>query len=202
MTIKDKLYNYEVTPPVGVWDDIVLDLDKTSAEIIQLNKKKNTVFYYSLAAASVAIILFALIFFSSSETDKKEIVTSPVEKLNNDKIVITVPVEENKTVKDKSPQVLVKTRPDKKAVKEKVHTPQIAKNEEEEQKDYITMAGPEGQSIKVSTKAASLMDSADEKPVWNKKVKQWKEMMKANTLAPTPGNFLDIIELTKSLRDK
>ena len=29
-----------------------------------------------------------------------------------------------------------------------------------------------------------------------------KEMMKGNTLAPTPGNFLDIMELTRSLKDK
>ncbi|MEJ7673249.1 MAG: hypothetical protein WKF59_11165 [Chitinophagaceae bacterium] len=28
------------------------------------------------------------------------------------------------------------------------------------------------------------------------------EIMKVNTLAPTPGNFLDIVELTKTLKDK
>ena len=39
-------------------------------------------------------------------------------------------------------------------------------------------------------------------PLRNKKINEWKEIMKANTLAPTPGNFLDIIELTKSLKDK
>ena len=37
--------------------------------------------------------------------------------------------------------------------------------------------------------------------MWNKKINEWKEIMKTNTLAPTPGNFLDIVELTKSLRD-
>ncbi len=50
------------------------------------------------------------------------------------------------------------------------------------------------------------MDSSDQKkstkPTWNKKINEWREIMKGNTLAPTPGNFLDIIELTKSLKDQ
>ena len=50
------------------------------------------------------------------------------------------------------------------------------------------------------------MDSSNEsspsKPIWNKKISDWKEIMKANTLSPTPGNFLDIIELTKTVKDK
>jgi hypothetical protein len=70
---------------------------------------------------------------------------------------------------------------------------------------YITIDGPQGQPVKVSSKMATLIDSSETrvsaKPVWHKKINEWREIMKANTLAPTPGNFLDIVELTKSLRD-
>ena len=204
MTVKDKLYNYEVTPPAGVWEDIVLNLDDSAAEIIPLYKKRNRIFYYSLAAASIAIIIFAVIFFIKPVADNKEIAKTQFDTVTNEKVIITVPVKENKTDekdKVKVPQTLVKTYPDKKPAKDKIQTHVVTENTDEK-KDYITMAGPDGQSIKVSTKAATLINSIEEKPVWNKKVTQWKEMMKANTLAPTPGNFLDIIELTKSLRDK
>ena len=53
---------------------------------------------------------------------------------------------------------------------------------------------------------ATLIDSTETKiatkPLWNKKINEGREIMKVNTLAPTPGNFLDIIELTKTLKDK
>ena len=58
---------------------------------------------------------------------------------------------------------------------------------------YITIEGPQGQPVKVSSKMATLIDSSEtkvsSKPVWNKKINEWREIMKSNTLAPTPGNF-------------
>jgi hypothetical protein len=70
-------------------------------------------------------------------------------------------------------------------------------------KKYITVAGPQGQPVKISPKAAELIVSSDDqnppKPVWSAKVQRWKDIMKANTLTATTADFLDIVELTHAL---
>ena len=50
--VKNRLYNYETTPPEGVWQSIANELDRDEARVIPLKKKKNYTFYY-IAAASV-----------------------------------------------------------------------------------------------------------------------------------------------------
>lgn len=221
--VKDKMYNYETTPPAGVWEAIVSQLESNEAKVIPLTMKSSKRFYY-LAAASVAIIIFCFIFFAqhSGKSQKEGFVLSPDTKninrgadtattTKNDKPVISVPAEEKITERKKSnEQVIVKNAPLKGKLNDK------AKNENPETSDgkslannndsrYITIEGIEGKPVKVSTKMASLIDSSDEKmppkPSWNKKINEWREIMKGNTLAPTPGNFLDIIELTKTLKD-
>ena len=71
-------------------------------------------------------------------------------------------------------------------------------------KKYITISGPQGQPVKISSKAASLIVSSDDQnppnPVWSDKVNKWKDIMKANTLSPATANFLDIVELTHALK--
>ena len=203
--VKDKIYNYEVAPPPGVWDAIAKDLNGNEARIIPFAKKSNKLLYFSLAAASVAIIAFIFIFFNPSSAPQ-QIVSTPTDTSSskNEQVLMTVPLEENKIIKkEKKEDIVVKKIPGKKNTLEKKITEEKTEDAANEQEtSYITMAGPEGQTIKISAKAATLIDSSNEKPVWNKKVKEWKEIMKANTLAPTPGNFMDIIELTKSLKKK
>ena len=62
--------------------------------------------------------------------------------------------------------------------------------------------GPEGQPVKISTKAATLIVSADDeyppKPVWNKKIEKWKQIMLSSTLSPTSTNLLEIVQVPSS----
>ncbi len=208
---RDKIYNYEVTPPAGAWEAIANELDNSETKVIPINKRNNKILYLSLAAASVAIIIFSVIFFSPFPFDRntnKNTLTniindSPQNK--NEAVLMTVPVEEKKIVEDKKEPLLANNDNGKKnngVGKNRVEKINTQPEDDYIKSTYITVAGPEGNSIKLSEKAATLLDTSEAKPVWNKKVKQWKEMMKGNTLAPTPGNFLDIMELTRSLKDK
>ncbi|MDQ6757731.1 MAG: hypothetical protein M3004_12440 [Bacteroidota bacterium] len=229
--VKHKMYNYEVTPPQGVWESIAAELDTNKATVIPLQKNRSKIFYYSLAAASVAVLLFCLIFFtnrSKTDTNGQFIFSSSTLKNENN------PVNKNETGPDKKEEIIMTVPTEGKIDTEsKADDELIAKNIPQKDKGgplenknitdkkidsstqtttdnnsgYITIAGPQGQSVKISAKMASLIDSSSSensalKPAWNKKVNEWKEIMKANTLAPTPGNFLDIFELTKTLKDK
>ena len=65
-------------------------------------------------------------------------------------------------------------------------------------KKYITIAGPEGQPVKISPKVATLIVSADNeyppKPVWNKKIDKWQQIMLTSTLSPTSTNLMDMLQ--------
>ncbi|MEJ7673250.1 MAG: hypothetical protein WKF59_11170 [Chitinophagaceae bacterium] len=63
--IKNKMYNFETTPPEGVWNSIVSKLDDNEAKVIPLATRRSNKALYYLAAASVAALLFCLIFFTN-----------------------------------------------------------------------------------------------------------------------------------------
>lgn len=206
----NKIYNYEVPPPAGVWEAIADELDNSQTKVIPIYKKNNKILYLSLAAASVAIIVFSVIFFSPFDKNADKInltnIINDTTQNKNEAVLMTVPVDETKNiVKDKKELLIAKnnTGTNRNVLEKDPVEKTITQPEDDFSKStYITVASPEGNSIKLSEKAATLLDTSEAKPVWNKKVKQWKEIMKGNTLAPTPGNFLDIMELTRSLKDK
>jgi hypothetical protein len=238
--VKTRMYNYETTPPVGVWDAIAQQLDGNEAKVIPLNRS-NRRFYY-IAAASVAVILLCVLFFThhtsqsgnngffSFSSDKQDnngsssnAITDTAASAKNDNVIITVPQEETNVQNDSDEEITAKnTLPVKGGPHEKIKNDEVKYTDSADKtpddktssnkiiasnttSTYITIEGPQGQPIKVSTKMATLIDSSDNKvppkPSWNKKINEWREIMKGNTLAPTPGNFLDIIELTKTLKD-
>lgn len=209
--VKNKMYNYETPPPDGVWESIAAELGTGGAKVVSIGRKKNKIFYY-VAAASVAVIIFCVIFFTNRSSKSNEHFTSSNETKNDsgvkNNVIITVPTEERVTAK-KNTEVKHKVQKEVQDQNQNTET----KNTENVDKDalasntstYITVEGPQGQSVKINSKMATLIDSSEtktsSKPIWNKKINEWREIMKANTLAPTPGNFLDIIELTKSVKD-
>lgn len=221
--VKNRMYNYETTPPEGVWKAIAAELNRNEAKVIPMTKKRNKTFYY-IAAASVAIILFCLIFFTnrSSKSANEQLVTSSSNDktqsdtgVNNNNVIMTVPIEEKTTLKNNTDtdellaqNKLQKARPNQNQSKEVIKNTDSTDNNltaSNTTSRYITIEGPQGQPVKVSSKMATLIDSSETKistkPIWNKKINEWREIMKGNTLAPTPGNFLDIVELTKTLKD-
>ena len=219
--LKNKMYNYETTPPAGVWEDIAAALDRNEAKIIPIKTRKKDSTIYYVAAASVILIFFCWVFFTNRSSTHEDIQLAANETQHdssgnnsNDNYIMTVPIEEKSTLKNNTDTVVLpandrlqKGGPNHKEVKESINNADSSENNliAANTPRYITIEGPEGQPVKISSKMAMLIDSSEtkvaSKPIWNKKINEWKEIMKANTLAPTPGNFLDIVELTKSLKD-
>ena len=210
----NRIYDYEAMPPEGVWNDIAKELDSNEAKVIPIKSKNNRGYYY-LAAASVAVIVFCVIFFSSrTQSSGDNLLTTSSDKKAVDSgsangVIMTVPVEE-KTIATNNEQKnnLHKTQ---RSTEEQKHQQDASKNNDPANVTaintprYITIEGPQGQPVKISSKMATLIDSSETqtptKPIWNKKINEWRELMKVSTLAPTTGNFLDIVELTKALKD-
>ena len=207
--LKDKMYNYEVTPPKQSWDIIAgtLNIEKTEKQFPV--KKTNTTFYYGLsAAAAVAIIIFSLIFWID-DSNKKSNETGLVPSANLDNDTKNnnpdneLYTDDKITVPNSNPgdEILADN---KRSVKDqnKFKDPALASNT----KKYITITGPQGKPVKISSKAATLIVSSDDrnppKPVCSAKVNKWKNIMKTNTLSPTTANFLDIVGLTQALKEQ
>ncbi len=195
---KQKLYDYESTPPKSIWDNIVNELDSSEKKALQIpafRKRSKFIFYGLTAAASLLIIFISSLFFEkkNKKTNDKEIASyssltgdSAANKGMNDSL-------NNKTLKS-----IIQSSKDKSLVARNDIT--IAN-----EKKYITIAGPEGQPVKISSKVATLIVSADNdyppKPVWDKKIKKWKEIMLSSTISPTATNLLDIVQLSSMRGD-
>jgi hypothetical protein len=82
---------------------------------------------------------------------------------------------------------------------------------------YITITGPDGQAVRVSSKFAALVSYlSDNNPdaqenieiiikesaKWRATFALWRDKMTNNSIAPTPNNFMDIIELSNVLEEK
>ena len=79
---------------------------------------------------------------------------------------------------------------------------------------YISFIGPNGQEVKLSSKFSNIIGYLNnpeteeyldkvisESAFWRNKFKQWRDKMTSNSLAPSPSNFMDIIELSKLLSE-
>jgi cell division protein FtsN len=228
--LKDRFNNYSVPPPEGAWDEIAAQLDAEKPSMGSSEKVNRTYYLFAAAAALIVVVAGYMLFTIFSNPAEKQVVSSsdslglknndlannntPVQAKVNNESLMRVPDKELSTIKNKdritasakssSPQKQV--NPEKKDSKEIKNNRDSVEVNGEPKTNYITIAGPEGQPVKVSEKAAALIESSDEKipphTVWNKKINKWRDIMKTNTLAPTPGNFLDIVELNNTLVDK
>lgn len=208
--LKNKMYNYEVPPPSAAWDAIVAKLGKKSD-----TKKTKTLYYALAAAASIAVIVFSVFFWTGNRSNNK--MEQFVSFMPYNKIPYQLANNYNlkkitSTKKDKQNSLLANNSETKKAqqfAKISKSSNEIIKENniktDSNSKTYITIAGPEGQPVKISPKVATLIESSDNRyppnAVWSSKINKWKDIMKANTLTPTATNYLDIVDLTNTLRE-
>lgn len=192
---KNKLYQYEAVPPEGIWSNIERELNKDiskNSKLVKLNspKRRNRLLFYGFtAAASLVIIVVSGIFFKK-DRDIKEVAAAPVLKVEN---LVTQKVKDSIALNHQILEKIINTAPDQK----KVLASNLERNDGQAKK-YLTIAGPEGQPVKISAKAAMLIVSADDefppKPIWNKKIDKWKQIMMSNTTSPTATSLVDILE--------
>ena len=186
---KDRLYNYKVTPPEEIWDNISSELARSEQHIptIGLRRRSRFIFYAVTAAASLIIIFISsLIFNKSGENSESSL--SKLQQATDQQIKDSLYLN-NKTLK-----AIIESTKDKNLLAKNNDNPLLR------DKKYITIKGPEGQPVKISSKAATLIVSADNefppKPVWSKKIEKWKQIMLSSTFSPTSTSLLDIAHLS------
>lgn len=192
---KDKLFNYEANPPANVWDNISAELDAGDQKVIQmpgLRKKSRLLFYGLTAAASLVIIFLSSLFFEKSGQKEDSLAVSSVNK----KYDSSSQLRDKDSLNNLTLEDIIKSSKNKSAQ---------AQKQTGQQKKYITISGPGGQPVRISSKVATLIVSADNdyppKPVWDKKINKWKQLMLSSTLSPTATNLLDIAELSSMRGD-
>ena len=187
-TFKDKLYHYESVPPEGMWDKITSELDKKKTAPLRGLRGRSKLMFYAVTAAAALIIIFVNnAFFNDTESEH-----------HSEGSVV-------KAVNAFLPATKDSINLNYQLLEEIINTPQsqklLASNSSTINglnKRYLTVAGPEGQPVKISAKAATLILSADNdyppRPVWSDKIDKWQQIMLSNTSSPTPSGLLDIIQ--------
>jgi len=192
---KEKLYNYEAQPPAEVWQNIVAELEGSESKTVsieRLRKRSKFIFYGITAAASLIVVFLISIFFNTSQKNLNT-ASNGANQLQN---LSSKQIQDSLNLNNKILKEIINSTKDKNL---------LALNYETSPgngKKYLTIAGPECQPVKISPKVATLIESTDNeyppKPVWNKKIEKWKQIMLSSTLSPTSTNLLDIVQLSSA----
>ena len=221
-----RLYNYEQEPPHDTWTKIetALDQDNPATPVRRIPFLR-----YAVAAAVMGAIAFGIIKWTGSgTTGVKDI--STITATNQPAAKSTIPVAPaagNTDTGTDSPATQQKTKADyrrldqlartnmKKALASKQtgdesgiepdqalyayedHAPDLAER-------YVMLMTPEGSIIRMSKKLGNLIccvSGEEQGPDCKDQLKKWQEKMATSSLAPSPGNFLDILSLVNSLND-
>jgi hypothetical protein len=181
---KNKLYNYETPPPEEIWGKITEELQNEKVIKIQGYKKSKNIYYLAVAAASLVIIFVGSLFFKKNKSNSSGIVinSKTISPEKKDSMVLNHKVLESIIHSPEEKHEIVLNNP------EAANLP----------KRYITVAGPEGQPVKISPKVATLIIAADNefppKPTWSKKVDKWQKIMLSSTISPTSAGLADFIQ--------
>lgn len=186
---KNKLYNYEAPPPEEMWNNIIEELNSEKVIKIHGYRKNKFLYYGATAAASIVIIFLGSMFFKKN---KDSISTSTTQVAKADKLA-SKKLKDSITLNQQILKSIINNPEEKKEI--------VSNNSNlsSATKKYLTIAGPEGQPVKISRKVATLIISADDeyppKPVWNKKISQWQKIMLSSTISPTSANLVDLVQL-------
>ncbi len=183
---KNKLYNYEALPPEELWHHIDKELQNKKVIKIPVHKKSKNLYYLAIAAASLAIIFIGSFFFKNYNTKSNSKDTSITKAMSPEKI------KDSMALNHKILESIIHSS------KEKHEIVLNNLNMANLPKKYITVAGPEGQPVKISPKVATLIIAADNefppKPTWSKKVNKWQKIMLSSTISPTSAGLADLVE--------
>ncbi len=185
---KNKLYNYETPPPDDMWSKISGELDDQKVVHLKGFRGRSKFIYYGAAAAAALIIIFVSSIFLNKNSNE----FSPEQNSKPSSFFSSATVDSinrNYQMLEK----IINTPKDKKLLaSNNVVTDGFSKK-------YITIAGPEGQPVRISAKVATLILSADKeyppKPVWNETIDKWQQIMLSNTFSPTSSGIMDMLQM-------
>ncbi|MEO6704641.1 MAG: hypothetical protein ABIN04_02175 [Ginsengibacter sp.] len=190
---KNKLYNYETPPPEGTWEKIADEISNEKVIKMPGFRRRSKFLFYGATAAAALIIIFASNLLFNKPKETKEVAESPVFKVDK---LLSQKIKDSINLNHHILETIINAPKSKKLLAYNSVRPMGLT------KKYITIAGPEGQPVKISPKVATLIVSADNeyppKPVWNKKIDKWQQIMLTSTLSPTSTNLMDMLQTEAS----
>lgn len=267
-SLKNKIYNYEVTPPPGTWDKIAVDLDeaelvnkfpgrlynmgsaapahsweKINAAINPESKTAVPLFNrirpfvrYAVAAIFIGAVAFGIMKLTTGHDNAS---TPTAQKAGNkdssgsgvnkpglgEEIQSTVKtvIDEDDAALEQSKKTVAKLDRSAKTIARKLNTDRsqvgLGDNLDTELTQsiyayedhvpnladrYVMLMTPDGNIIRMAKKWSGLLCcvSGEEQDADCKdQLKKWQQKMAASSLAPSPGNFMDILGLVNSLNE-
>lgn len=186
---KNKLYYYETPPPEEIWHRISDELANEKVIVMHGHRKRNLLFYGVTAAASIVLIFLGSVFFKKNSNPDITVKKA----LLKENQLLAEKIKDSITLNQQILKSIINNPEEKKEIVSKKTNPNI------NSKKYLTIAGPEGQPVKISPKVATLIISANNeyppKPVWSKEIRKWQEIMLNSTISPTSANFVDMVQL-------
>lgn len=211
-----------IDPPKETWPAIENRLD--DHKVIPINRKR---FSIAAAAAAVLVIAAGLLFFLNKPAVQQDssntgIVTVQPQTKTQDNIKPSTPVPEPEIVASNAAtgqmQPAVQIRPAKKVVAKtnradtKSGNSLVLASLSRQDKTYITICGPKDEPVQLSSKflpvvgvqnhhlqVDDLLTGCED---WKQKLCEWREKMINSSLVPGTGNFLDILDLTRTLSEE
>lgn len=221
------LYNAEAIPDASAWEKIVSALDAEHPVVIAMPRKSFPLFRYAAAAAVIGIITFSIIKWTganNNQSSAKDLVITkdpaPENKgpvlTNENNLAGNAPKESinseesNKNIAnvDQVKATRIKKSRNNYSIADNIdaaqpiyayneHTPNLADR-------YIMLMTPNGNIIRMSKKWGDLVccvSGEEQDDDCKDQLKKWQEKIAASTIAPSPGNFMDILSLVSSLSD-
>jgi len=186
---KNKLYHFETPPPEEIWPQIADELTNEKVIAIHGHRKNKFLFYGVSAAASIVIIFLGSVFFKKHSNS----ISTAERTQAKESHLLAKKVKDSISLNQQILNSIINNPQEKRQIVSK------EPNSNVNTKKYLTVAGPEGEPVKISPKVATLIISADNeyppKPVWSKEIRKWQKIMLSSTVSPTSANFVDMVQL-------
>jgi hypothetical protein len=219
-----KLYNTEVIPPAMAWDRIAGSLDaEEGPKVVHMAKRGFSFFRYAAAAVVIGLIAFGAFKWSASKdtsaTGELAVLPKEHQSLNaptTSPIENTAGTERENAVPDANISHAtaseIKTTRARKVKENYIseeniaptsaiyayneHTPNLADR-------YVMLMTSNG-IVRMSKKLGNIVccvagEEQDED--CKDQIKKWQEKLACSTVAPAPGNFMDILSLLSTLNE-
>lgn len=177
---KQKLYHFKEAPPAEAWEEISKKLEKERSASIHNRKNTRLIALGSSMAAVILIFVVNFLFLRNNNSSENKAVPA----------VSSLQLSDSQFKNNEILESIIHTPENQKLLAE-------ANLSIKDNQKYITIEGPNGDPVRISPKAATLIVSADSefppKPVWNNKIKKWQRKMLTNNVAPTPTNLMEIL---------
>jgi hypothetical protein len=183
---KNRLYDFETPPPGETWQKISDDLYDEKITGIYKQRRPRWILYGVSVAASLILIFLGSGLFKKNTGGQREHTSSAVVK------GVTPSEQKIKDSVNLNRQIL------RSIINSPAEKRELVRGTAAPAKKYLTVAGPEGQPVRISAKVATLIISADNeyppRPVWSKKINKWQKIMLSSTISSTT-NLFDLAQL-------